>query len=429
MARRTVAVLGGGCAGTLVAIRLLRCTDDEVVLVEPGTPGGGLAYGAARPWHLLNARASAMSAHPDEPGHFTAWSGGDRDAFLPRLRYGRYLAAVLDATAAAHPGRLRVMRGRAAAVHADDTGVAVRLADGRGLRTAHAVLAVGNPRSAPPWAGLLADPWRTDPAALDGPVLLLGTGLTAVDAALTLGAHGRGGPIDAVSRRGVLPGAHGTPVASLVPPTAPDAGRGLGALLRAVRAACAEADDWRTVVDGLRPHLDRLWAGLGPDGQDRFLRHAARHWEAYRHRMAPAVAADIARLRAAGQLRVHAGGLSGLVAQRRGVTATFADGTTRWYAAALDCTGPGRLPHAAPPLVQGLLAAGAAVVGPHGLGLDADADGRLVRADGTVHRRLWLVGPLRRGRLWETTAVPEIRAQVARLATVLAPQARLAQVA
>ncbi len=38
-------------------------------------------------------------------------------------------------------------------------------------------------------------------------------------------------------------------------------------------------------------------------------------------------------------------------------------------------------------------------------------NGRLIGADGTARDNLWLIGPLRRGARWETTAVPEIRTQ------------------
>src|SRR4051812_7541359 len=75
MVRRTVAVVGGGCAGVLATRELLSSTADDVVLIEPGRPGGGLAYGSARPWHLLNSRAGAMSADPGDLGHFTRWAG------------------------------------------------------------------------------------------------------------------------------------------------------------------------------------------------------------------------------------------------------------------------------------------------------------------------------------------------------------------
>src|SRR4051812_14615838 len=183
-ARQTVAVVGGGCAGVLVATQVLRCTDDDVVLVDPAGPGGGVAYDAAQPWHLLNSRAGAMSAHPDDPGHFVAWARADgqavtADTFLARRTYGRYLRAVLDAAAVAAPGRLRVHRARATALRADDAGVAVRLGDERPpLRADLAVLAVGNPAGARPASvpdhpAFIADPWRPDAFAgvpADGPV-------------------------------------------------------------------------------------------------------------------------------------------------------------------------------------------------------------------------------------------------------------------
>src|SRR5690348_2077371 len=102
MTRRRVMVVGGGCSGVLVARELLRRADHDVLLVEPGEPGGGVAYGAAQPWHLLNSRAGAMSADPDDPGDFVRWAGATPEAFLPRADFGRYLGDVLDRT----PGRL-----------------------------------------------------------------------------------------------------------------------------------------------------------------------------------------------------------------------------------------------------------------------------------------------------------------------------------
>ncbi len=440
MARHTVAVIGGGCAGVLVATQLLRCTGDEVVLVDPAGPGGGVAYDAAQPWHLLNSRAGAMSAHPDDPGHFVAWARADGqaatgDTFLARRAYGRYLRAVLEAADAAAPGRLRLQRARATGLHADAAGVSVRLhpaAGGSGpvraggaeiVRADRAVLAVGSPAGARPIGApdghpaYLADPWRPDAFAAvpaDGPVLLVGTGLTAVDVALTLAARGHRGPVVAISRRGLLPQAH---TAAGNAPTFPDldGAAGLRGLLHALHAAACGAPDWRTVVDGLRPHLDRIWSGLTPHEQDRFLRHAARQWENHRHRMAPGIAAQVAWLRAEGALDVRAGTLAAVAPAGAGLDVTLADGTTTRYAAVVNCAGPGRLPAAAGPLVGALLAAGTARVGPHGLGLDVDATGALVRATGEADPRVTLVGPLRRGRLWETTAVPEIRAQAARV--------------
>src|SRR3954469_16139476 len=113
MARRTVAVVGGGCAGGLATRGLLRGTGDDVVLIEPDEPGGGLAYGSARPWHLLNSRAGAMSADPDDPSDFARWAGVSPSSFAPRTVYGSYLRDVFGRTVAAYGDRLSVVRDRA----------------------------------------------------------------------------------------------------------------------------------------------------------------------------------------------------------------------------------------------------------------------------------------------------------------------------
>jgi uncharacterized NAD(P)/FAD-binding protein YdhS len=162
-------------------------------------------------------------------------------------------------------------------------------------------------------------------------------------------------------------------------------------------------------VDGLRPYLDELWLAFTPAEQEAFLRHLARPWECHRHRMAPSVAARIAGLRAAGLFEVRAGGLRSAGSRS---------------AAVVNCSGPGRLPEAADPFIGGLIGAGLARTGPHRLGLDIDPAGRLLGADGRVQPRLWLIGPLRRGARWETTAVPEIRSQARRLALDLAAGVR-----
>jgi uncharacterized NAD(P)/FAD-binding protein YdhS len=424
MVRRTVAVVGGGCSGVLVTREILGRTGDDVVMIEPGEPGGGVAYGAARPWHLLNSRAGAMSADPDDPAHFVRWSGAAPDEFVPRAAYGRYLRSVLDAVAGS--GRFDRRVARVTGVRPGPAGCTVTLDSGGELRADHVVLATGNPSGTEPSAvpaalrehpAYVADPWR--PGALDAvpadvPALLVGTGLTAVDVALTLTASGRTAPVVAVSRRGLLPLSH---AATAAPPRLPDLDdcARLRDVIRTVRAAAGESGDWRAVVDGMRPHLDRLWGALTPAEQEAFLRHLARPWECHRHRMPPAVADRIAALRRTGELEVRAGGIRDVRAGGGGLTVTLSDGAVT-VGAVINCAGPGRLPASADPLTAVLLGAGLARVGPHGLGLDVDPAGRLVAADGVPHGRLWLVGPLRRGTLWETTAMPEIRAQAVRLA-------------
>ncbi|WP_051366557.1 FAD/NAD(P)-binding protein [Hamadaea tsunoensis] len=399
---QVVAVIGGGLSGVLVTRELLTTPGRSVVLVDPSArPGRGLAYGAAEPWHLLNSPVKAMSADPDRPDAFLAWCRAQDprvgpDDFVSRAWYGEYLSEVLRGL---DGSRLAVHRGRVSRIFEGSEKLTVLLGDGVVIPADQVVLAVGNGRSALMRRPGVVDPWA--PGALaalpPGPVLLVGTGLTAVDVVLTLARLGRR-EIVALSRHGLLPQAHRTPA----PPIPSRPVGGLTQLVRAIRRSASA--DWRPVLDGLRPHWDELWRGLTPAEQDRFLRHLARYWEVHRHRMAPPVAAEIDRLRADGVLTIRKG--------------TYSDEIAAEYAAVVDCTGPGRLTDS-DPLVRVLVAEGLARSGPHGLGLDVTPEGRLVGRGGRTEPAMWTLGPARRGVLWETTAAPEIRAQARQVAAAI----------
>ncbi|MFC7531549.1 FAD/NAD(P)-binding protein [Actinoplanes sp. GCM10030250] len=468
-----VAVVGGGFTGALVIRAVLRRTGWRAVLVSPESrPGRGVAYGAAEPWHVLNSRATSMSVEPGDPLHLVRWSHArglpvEPATFLSRARYGDYLADEFARTAAAAGDRFRHRLAVATAIRPEGDGFRVRDDGGAEVRADHVVLALGNPPPHRP-AGItdaahrsaefVADPWAAgalDAVPPDQPVLLIGTGLTAIDVALTLTEGGRDVPVEALSRHGLLPLHHPerpAPGVSLDLPGSPN----LRPLLRSLREAAAAGIDWTAIVEEVRREADRLWSGLDSAARERFLRHVARYWEVHRHRMAPPVAARVAALRADGRLRVRSGHLRSVTPHPAGGLCVQVTGEApRRYGAVVLCTGPGRLPGAtgpgrlpgatgqgplpgatgqgplpgatgqgplpgaAGPLLTGLLVGGLVRPGPHGLGVDTDADGRVLDAGGQAQPGLWLAGPLRRGTLWEATAVPEIRDQVDRLAAAL----------
>src|SRR5687768_6773269 len=88
-----VAIVGGGFSGAMQAINLLRHEGPSAVLIERRLVAGrGTAYSASLDDHLLNVRASNMSALPDDPCHFVRWlkaKGLGRAAdFVSRKTYG-----------------------------------------------------------------------------------------------------------------------------------------------------------------------------------------------------------------------------------------------------------------------------------------------------------------------------------------------------
>ncbi|MFM7082154.1 MAG: pyridine nucleotide-disulfide oxidoreductase, partial [Actinomycetota bacterium] len=68
----------------------------------------------------------------------------------------------------------------------------------------------------------------------------------------------------------------------------------------------------------------------------------------------------------------------------------------------------------------GLINDGIACAGPHDMGIATDADtGQLIDSRGRLVADLYAIGTLRRGTLWESTAVPEIRVEAQRLAALV----------
>ena len=172
------------------------------------------------------------------------------------------------------------------------------------------------------------------------------------------------------------------------------------------------AVDWREVVTSIRHDTPALWQRLDTDERRRFLDHLRPYWETHRHRSSPETALGVAELIEAGRLHVIAGRLERLSDDGDAVLVTFSRrGTTTLESLrvgkVLNCTGPDTdLARVRDPLVAALRRDGLIRPDELGLGLDSDEDGRLIAADGRTSSRLSLVGPLRKGRLWENTAVP-----------------------
>ncbi len=93
----------------------------------------------------------------------------------------------------------------------------------------------------------------------------------------------------------------------------------------------------------------------------------------------------------------------------------------------INCTGPeSDCRRIKSPLLSDLMRQKLVRPDPLFLGLDASAEGALIDAFGDASDFLYTLGPARKGSLWETTAVPEIRRQVAELAEhLLATFARI----
>jgi len=442
--RHHVAVVGGGASGLLTAFQLLAGSQDSDLAVTvheaSGVLGRGVAYGTSDPRHLLNVRARHMSAYADVPSDLIDWarrSGRDPDplGFLPRQEYAHYLQ---DTLAAVADHRLTISAGRVDDLEQVPGGFALHTRD-RVARAGTVVLAYGNQAPQPlsvggvdlaDLPGHIRDPW--DLAAVralpdDAVVVLVGSGLTAIDLAITLLEDSPRRRAVMISRHGLLPHAHieqqSTGWVSPLPAGELTADRLAEFVRGQVAAARRSGVNWRNVVDGLRPHTQLFWQRLAPEERQRFLSTYAREWEVRRHRMAPVVYDRMNDYRKYGRLKVLAGGVEG--AGTRGGRAVLRVGAEDLVAdAVVNCTGPlTDLTRTTDPLLQALQRRGLAGPDPLRLGLASTPDGQVVGADGAVSG-LYAVGPPRKGTLWESTAIPEIRTQAAQVGRAVLARTR-----
>lgn len=454
--------MGGGLTGALVAVQLLRRASPgtRIVLFERRPPvGRGVAYGTGCAAHLLNVPAERMSVMTDDPGHFLRWvreRGADLGYrspaapadFLPRWLFGHYVTDTLMQAVASGPAgvTLESVAGEANDLVETAEGARIVLADGREYSARAVVLALGNlpgeyPIQRPlrfyrgpryvhvPWLpGLMAN------IAPDDDVLVVGAGLTAVDIIVQLDQLGHRGTVHAISRRGLVPLEHlhgpedypeflaGAPL----PRTVLELLRRLRA---EVRRAAADGVNWRAVVDAIRPQSQALWLGWSPAERRRFLRHLRPFWEVHRHRLAPATAAIVERLAAAGRVRFIAGRLEALHDELTGAEAVYRlRGSGKMHtlrvAKVINCTGPrtdySKYQH---PLLINLLARGLIDHDPLALGINALPTGEVLRYRAGPTGWLFTLGAPLKGVLWESTAVGEIRQHAAEIAARLLARA------
>lgn len=439
----------------MTAVNVARISERPlhvIVINNRGSVGRGVAYGLRRPEYLLNVAARNMSAFPDEPEHFLQWLRTRsefelipdielRERFVPRQIYGDYLRSIVQHHLESPTETTRVTAefviGEAIDIEPDQGRAVVRLADGSTLTADRVVLATGNEPPAPlPGAetltahpGWVGNPWQQWENRLpphDGSIAILGTGLTAVDAILTLRDIGWLGGIHAISRHGWFPHAHfrGIEYPEFPPPDVDLTTAGLDELQVIVKQHCAILHEQNAnpaiIVDKLRPHTQRIWQSFSRDEKLFFAsRHAAR-WNVLRHRIAPDIYAQIAGSQLTGQLQVHAGSITKLEAVQDRIRVGLDDGEAVVADLVINATGPStKFTATRSTLLQNLLGRGVIAPDDINMGICVDRDHTVLTPAGERSPWLLALGPTLRGTYWETIAVPELRVQARRAAETL----------
>jgi uncharacterized NAD(P)/FAD-binding protein YdhS len=463
----TIAIVGAGFSGTLVAANLLKSqhwSATRIVLIERAERAArGKAYADREHPYLLNVPAGRMSADSSKPLDFLSFAqhripDATAEDFLPRSLYGQYLeATLLDAEVSAPPHvTFQRLRGdvRSIGKPGEDSDFNIQLADGRSLVADDVVLAMGNPPPAelPGTDALVGsgdcyipDPWAAALTVRPGEtVLLVGAGLTMADVATAAAvASNEKIVIHSISRHGLVPSSQTafSHAACKGDSTAMLRAASFSALtlLRRVRELVDETErsggDWREAVTFIRNIAPALWQRLPAREKRRMLRHVRPYWDVHRHRLPSETLAKLHLLRRRRKLNIHAGRLEKFERVDGKVRITWRargdqESQTLLVDRVINCTGPDyNVLRSHDPLMRSLLHQGLAVSDPLNLGIRTGPHGALIDSEGRPATNLFYVGPLLRAEHWEATAAQELRVHAERLASYLSAPAERMQTA
>jgi uncharacterized NAD(P)/FAD-binding protein YdhS len=440
-----IAVVGRGFSGIMMAIALLKTVTQpfRLRLFDPApTISGGQALAGARSTEILNSRARDLSVATGEPKDFTRWlqaNGAFRDAvsaaipgfgqiFVPKSIFSDYVyQRFSEALSQRRDVTVQMSHDVADDIRRlDHGGVRLGFADGGALVFDDVILATGYGLKA--GASEVARSLTRDIStaqSVEKHVIVMGSGLRAIDQVLQLRDAGFAGRISILSRRGFLPQPHTRLAADSVFPTQPMPSQ-LRHIVRFVREACAEAEEngwsWQAAMNGLRKRASSLWSSLPPGEKRQFNRHLRSIYDAHRNRLPADVHARLERELAGGMTELRRGtalrrSQAGLVVRWAGEQAesTFtADRIVdcRCLSADLDV-----------PVISAALRNGLAITDELQLGLSVNAAGELLDPRGRP-LGLFAIGPLGLGSLPDIDLVPEIVNQTYAAATLIEMRAR-----
>jgi uncharacterized NAD(P)/FAD-binding protein YdhS len=471
---RSVTIVGGGYSGASMAIQLARRSASPlaITVVEPRPHVGyGLAYSSDDLDHRLNGAAGTHLVDPMDPEEFTRWCAheaierNDPEAVAPcgtlfvrRRDFGRFVARAFQDVCRDPTGRarLRHVQDQAVDVIATPQSVVVTTRGGARLSSDLLVVATGNSPSRFPAA--VATELATHPGIIGEPadleriraidkaarVLLVGTGLTALDVMTTLVRGGHEGAITSVSPRGLRPRPHrGTsdtpagaagssmlqhidgPVAPFIRGVpSPITGRMLvKALRQRIGEASGQGESWYGPFDEFRDPLWQVWSQLDVREKKRLLRHVRRWYDVHRFRAPPQNEAIVreaeqrkritfraARVRSIAPGSTHATLRVDLLDSIERAT------RTETFDAIVNCAGLDNASGVTSnPLLASLARQGLLQPDPTGIGFAVDRQCRPLGTTGTRCERLRVIGPPTAGVFGDPLGTIFIAAQIRRI--------------
>jgi uncharacterized NAD(P)/FAD-binding protein YdhS len=441
-----------------------------ISIIEPREHlGRGLAYSAADADHRLNAPLEGHVIDLDRPGELWEWvegagvlhsddegrSGGGH-VFLRRRDFGAFLSELLRREALhARPGcSMEHVRDLAVAVARPDAAYRVITSGGSQIEADFLVLATGDPVPSlrPPFLPehaahpeIIANPLQPgclEAIPADARVVVVGSGLTALDVVSTLLRREHRAELLVVSRRGLRPRPHAPHILGAAaprghrPPVVFDPPIPVflreeplrirawaKAVRREMRRCSAAGLAWQDSFEALRDAVFMLWPQLPIEEKHRFLRRLRVYYDVHRFRCPPMTDADVRQAESIGRVHFAAATLLAVHPRAAGggiqvdmVDSPASEPIVRQFELVVNCTGldPGTA-WRSNTFLNALADRGWLRLDPTGIGLHVGSHCEALDAAGNLQPTLRVIGPPTAGVFGDPLGVPFISGQVRRI--------------
>lgn len=339
--------MGGGASATLLLAQLsiqlhaLSTNPINIYIVDNSQAFTvGIAYSIEHPSFVLNVAANRMGAFPDKPEDFYQWLIDypalwrnlhadfktiefQSTDFVPRMIYGAYLRWVFDqAIARSHSKNISTHRVVARVTKINPINNSKRLqviiGSDEVLIADTVIFATGNAHqnhqhlvgthifSSPYCNHFLRQDWSNTKD-----VIVLGSGLSMVDAIQYITQQGYQGKFHLLSRHGLIPLPH---LSDHHAKEAPDflarnlttAKKIIKNIRNQISTNTQNSINWQASINALRPHTNRLWLSL-TDPERKKLRRFLPWWNVVRHRIPVDAYEALKKLQQTGRLTITKG--------------------------------------------------------------------------------------------------------------------------
>jgi len=447
---KEISIIGGGASGTLLVINLIKQYQTgklTINLIEKDLSrfNRGIAYSTKDLSHLLNVRVEGMSIFPDEPEHFYNWllskdyklESLDKSSFVSRKIYGDYLTDNFIKYVNNKNSNIiiNIIQDEVTDVVPSLDKYEIQFLDSKNIKSDIVILAFGNITESEinilkykNVKNYYRSPWTTDffdEIKSTDDILILGSGLTAIDVITTLHNKKHSGIIYSISRRGFRPISH--ELFSKYPDFSNEfLGKDLNGIFsivkKHIKLSKENGYNIRSVIDSMRPYTPKLWKSFSESDKSRFLRHLNNMWNSIRHRLPNKTDDIINNLVSNGQLVFLTGNITevneGDILNVKINDKKFKiDNASINVNSIINCIGPeSNYNKINMPLIKNMLKSSLIENTFNNISITTE-DHLILNKGDYSSGNLFGIGPVLKGEFFESTAIPEIRVQAKNLAS------------